>query len=359
MTGSKLKIKTVTDLGPQLTDNTHNMIGQDGAFSISLSKETLWFFGDTLIGERTPGESLWYPGGKPVGPKDMSGMGRIKKMINNTGLITGINSGRNGLTDYKYIIDNNGSIKPLVKLLPGENPDEVRIWCLHGIYLNDKVYLFYVKVEMIEEGIFPVNFNVIGSGIAVGSKADWEFKRLMHGSSDLLWKEDEPKFASAVLKDDYSATLYLYGVIRQDGVQNCFLAKTPAGSIEDSSSYLYYTGEGKWNSDVKKAVPVFSGMPNELSVSYNNYLESYLAVHSYDLSGNIVGRTAPAPWGPWSEPEILFSVKAERQIELPYPVLIYAGKEHPSLSDEGGKVLYITYIEFEEYYPHMVRIELE
>ena len=74
MTGRKVKVKKVRDLGPQFVNNPHRMVGQDGAFSIPLNeKETLWFFGDTLIGERTPGESLWYPGGKPVGPKDMSG----------------------------------------------------------------------------------------------------------------------------------------------------------------------------------------------------------------------------------------------------------------------------------------------
>jgi len=359
MTGNKLKIKSVTDLGPQLKDNEHNMIGQDGAFSISLGKETLWFFGDTLIGERTPGESLWYPGGKPVGPKDMSGMGRIKQMINNTGLVTGITSGKNGLTGYKYILDKNRDIKPLIKLLPGEDPDEVRIWCLHGVHINGKVYLFYVKVEMIEEGIFPVNFNVIGSGIAVGKQDDWEFKRIIHGSSDIFWKEDEPKFASAVLKDKDSDTLYLYGVVRQDGIQNCYLAKTQADCIEDLNTCVYYTGDGKWSRSLHEAVPVFNGMPNELSVTYNNYLKSYLAVHSYDLSGNVVGRTSPSPWGPWSEPEILYSVKVQREKELPYPILIYAGKEHPSLSEEDGRVLYIAYIEFEEYYPHMVRIELE
>jgi hypothetical protein len=358
MMSNILKIKSVTDLGLQLTDNCHNMVGQDGAYSIPLNGDTLWFFGDTLIGVRTPGESLWYPGGKPVGPKDMSGMGGIEKMINNTGLVTGIHSGRNGLNKYNYILDENGNIKPLIRLLPGEDPDEVRVWCLHGAALGEKIYLFFVKVEMIEEGIFPVNFNVIGSGIAVGNKKDWEFSRIFYNGSDLLWKEHEPKFASAVLKDTGNNMLYLYGVVRQDGVQNCYLAKVPPESIEDISQYMYYMGRDEWSKELKHAVPVFNGMPNELSVSYNKYLKQFLAVHSHDLSGNIAGRTSPSPWGPWSDPVVLHSVKVKREKELPYPVLIYAGKEHPSLAEEDGRVLYITYIEFEEYYPHMVRVEL-
>jgi hypothetical protein len=97
-------------------------------------------------------------------------------------------------------------------------------------------------------------------------------------------------------------------------------------------------------------------MPNELSVSYNRHLGSYLAVHSYLLSGDIVGRTAPVPWGPWSDPVILWHVDPVRRRPLPYPPLVYAGKEHPELSREGGRILYLTYVEFEEYYPHLVEV---
>ena len=100
-------------------------------------------------------------------------------------------------------------------------------------------------------------------------------------------------------------------------------------------------------------------MPNELSVSYNAYLGQYLAVHSFLLSGEIVGRTAPQPWGPWSEPVTLWKVQARREKPLPYPPLMYAGKEHPELSREGGRILYLTYVEFEEYFPHLVEVTID
>ena len=44
--------------------------------------------------------------------------------------------------------------------------------------------------------------------------------------------------------------------------------------------------------------------------------------------------------------------------DLPNPQLIYAGKEHPALAHEGGRIIYVTYIEFEEYYPHLLEITL-
>ena len=53
-----IKIKSVRDLGIQFKDNPHGMIGQDGAYSIPMGNEILWYFGDTLIGSRKDGESI-------------------------------------------------------------------------------------------------------------------------------------------------------------------------------------------------------------------------------------------------------------------------------------------------------------
>jgi hypothetical protein len=356
----KLKVHSVIDLGVQFKNNNKRMVGQDGGFSFKLNEsETFWFFGDTFIGERTPGESLWYPEGKPVGPRDMSGVGKIEKMINNTGLISSGKCSDNGIEDFQYITDKNGEIKPLIELFRDEDHDEIRVWCLHGISLDSKVYLYFIKVRTIEEGVFPVNFEVLGSGLAKGDSKNWYFQRIIFNDSDLIWGAEDPKFASAILYNKENNYLYLYGVVQQNFVQNCYLARVAPGKIESFREYEYYIGDGKWSKKLDNAVTVFSGMPNELSVSYNHYLESFLAVHSHDLSGNIVGRTAPAPWGPWSEPVVLFSVKIDREQELPYPTLIYAGKEHPTLSEQNGKIIYITYIEFEEYFPHMIKIVLE
>jgi hypothetical protein len=91
-------------------------------------------------------------------------------------------------------------------------------------------------------------------------------------------------------------------------------------------------------------------------VSWNEHLGCYLAVHSFDLTGQIVARTAPAPWGPWSAPVVLWQVA--RNDALPYMQLIYAGKEHPELAAGGGRRIYLTYIEFEEYFPHLIEVTL-
>lgn len=353
-----MEVKSTRDLGPQFVDNKHKMVGQDGAYSIVTEKGLLFYFGDTIIGKRIPGESLWYPGGEAVGHRDMSGLGGTEKMLNNTGLIITDKEASKGIINFNYILDSAGEIKQLIPLLEDEDPDWIRVWCLHGVEVNNKLYLFFIKVVTKDEGIFPVNFDIIGSGIAVGDTDNWEFKRIYNNGNDILWKAEQPHFAAAVIKED--SYLYLYGVVQdKEGIQNCYLARVEKNKIEYLGEYKYYAGSGKWTNSINEAEVLFSGMPNELSVSYNNYLNKYLAVHSLDLTGKIVGRTADKPWGPWSEPVELFQVKVEREKELLYPTLIYAGKEHPFLSKKNGKVIYATYIEFEEYYPHLIEITLE
>lgn len=355
-----LRVKAIRDLGPQFVDNPHEMIGQDGAYSIPLNGETLWFFGDTLIGQRVRGESLWYPGGQPVGPYDMSGKGSIKHMINNSGLISMDKTGRHGLKSYHYICDDEGNIRPLIPRLPDEHQDEIRIWCLHGCCLEDTVYLYFTKVGMLESGLFPVNFEILGSGLAMGNKKLWQLERVVYDGSTLLWKQNEPLFGAAVLMDPQEEWIYVYGVLQDAAkVQRCYLARVRPNQIENREQYTYLASpEPRWSPHLSRAVSIMQGMPTEMSVSFNSYLGCYLAVHSLDLTGKIVGRTAPEPWGPWSEPVVFHTVIARREKSLPYPPLIYAGKEHPELNEAGGRIIYITYVEFEEYFPHLIEVSL-
>ena len=98
MTNRKLTVAGTQDLGPQLTQNPHQMIGQDGAYSFPLGNgKSFWFFGDTLMGARIPGDSLWFPGGVQIGPEDMGGRGSIERMVTN------------GTMAYRFSTDHRGA----------------------------------------------------------------------------------------------------------------------------------------------------------------------------------------------------------------------------------------------------------
>jgi hypothetical protein len=357
-----LRVHSARDLGAQFTENPHRMVGQDGAYSVCLGRRALWFFGDTLIGKRVPGESLWFPGGKQLGPGDMSGHGSIERLLTNSALILDERTGSDGLVSFHYVCDADGRMKQLVPREPGEHPDEFRVWCLHGYASGASLYLFYQVVRMLAEGPMPVNFEIVGTGLAVGDAHDWNFRRIPSGSSTIWWPADQPQFGSTVLRPYDQPTVYVYGVLKDSqGTQRCYLSRVQQGDMECREKYEYLASDAPdWSPDVRDAVCIMTSMPNELSVSWNRHLGCYLAVHSLDLTGRIVGHTAPAPWGPWSEPVDLWRVAPPKwDYPVPYFPLIYAGKEHPELAGDNGRVLYITYVEFEEYFPHLIEVTLE
>ncbi|CAN5449430.1 hypothetical protein BH09PLA1_BH09PLA1_20810 [soil metagenome] len=370
VTKPALQVASARDLGPQFVENPHRMVGQDGAFSIPLegndqNGEALWFFGDTLVGARPTGHSIWQIDGKVVGPWDMSGRGTFERMINNTALILPKQTGRHGLKDFRYLLDETGGLKTLLPLEGDEHPDQIRMWCQHGICIGERVYLSFIKVRMLAEntGPLPIAFEIIGSGLAVGRRREWKFTRLTGDSGeddeDILWRADQPHFATAFLEHPSDGCVYLFGTVQRDSKQSCYVA-CACDDVGNPGAYKYLASlEPKWSANVADAISVFDGMPSELSVSFNRHLGKFLAVHSLDLSGKIVARTAPEPWGLWSEPVTLWTVQAKHKFPRPYPItLIYAGKEHPELSSDSGRTIYLTYIEFEEYYPHLIEVTL-
>jgi hypothetical protein len=357
-----LAVESARDLGAQFTHNPHRMVGQDGAYSVPLRDgAALWYFGDTLIGSRVPRESLWFPGGQQLGPGDMSGHGSIEKLLTNTGLVLRDRTGRHGLHDYRYVCGSGGGLKQLVPRESAEHPDSIRVWCFHGCELGNHLYLFYQAVRMLAEGPLPVNFEIVGSGLAKGDARSWDFARIPADGSTIWWDAGRPQFGCVVLRGAEEGRLFVYGVMKgADGVQRAYLARVREEEIADLTAYEYLCGPApEWTANVAAAASIMTGMPNEMSVSWNAHLGCCLAVHSLDLTGRIVGRTAPEPWGPWSEPVCLWQVAPpELDYAIPYAPLIYAGKEHPELAEENGRVLYLTYVEFEEYFPHLVEVTL-
>ncbi|HRK30603.1 MAG TPA: DUF4185 domain-containing protein [Tepidisphaeraceae bacterium] len=367
-----IQVLRARDLGAQFVDNPHRMVGQDGAFSFPLPDgSSFWFFGDTLTGSRPKGCSPWMIDGKMVDHRDMTGQGPYEQMINNTGLILPRQSGANGLRDFRYITDSSGQLKNLLPLEGDEHPDWDRIWCQGGIAIDGKIILSFIQVRMIEkyDGPLPIGFEIVGSGFASapspgtpgegrGEGSFANFERCQQFSHRPLFGAHEPHYGVAFLP--LEDLVYIYGTVNQEGGHRAYVARTSANHITNPNVYEYFAGGDRWSEQAFEASSLFGNMPSEMSISFNEHLNCFLAVHSLDLTGQIVARTAPNPWGPWSAPVTLWQIEpAPLPYELPYPFrLTYAGKEHPQLSPDRGKTIYLTYIEFEEYFPHLIEVEL-
>jgi hypothetical protein len=257
------------DLGLMFEKNPHKWSGRTGR------SRSRWRRAHALVlrrhAHRPPparGQSLWTIDGKPVGPRDMTGRGTFERMINNTALVLRHKTGGDDLTDFKYITDDTNQLRALIPLGGDEHPDRDRIWCQHGIALDDgKVVLSFIKVRMLDEGPLPVNFEIVGSGLAVGSSKDWIFHRVRgENGMDILWSAKQPHFATAFLDGKADGFMYCYGTVKEGDTQNCYVARVQREKVDQPSRYEYLTNcEGAWSRDVSAAIAVFSGMPSELS----------------------------------------------------------------------------------------------
>ncbi len=93
-----------------------------------------------------------------------------------------------------------------------------------------------------------------------------------------------------------------------------YLAYQPASGIEDRKTIRYFAGidqGGKplWNKKENDALPVFKlddpGV-GELSVSYNRFIKRWILLYNIGSPRGINLRTAQYPWGPWTEPQVIF-----------------------------------------------------
>jgi hypothetical protein len=74
-----------------------------------------------------------------------------------------------------------------------------------------------------------------------------------------------------------------------------------------------------------------------LSISWNSFLQQYLAMYSPPFSQNVVMRTAPNPEGPWSN-EIVALVAMH-----PTSGNVYDALAHAEYASGGGQTIYVSY----------------
>ncbi len=130
--------------------------------------------------------------------------------------------------------------------------------------------------------------------------------------------------------------LFGSGTYRQSDVR---LACQPADLIADRTAIRYWAGtrDGKprWSARERDAEPLFRHpVVGELSVTWNPYLRRWIMLYNSTHPRGIVMRTARAPWGPWSEAQVLFNPWTDGG----YGRFMHAGKQAgatDALSDPG------------------------
>lgn len=335
---------TVRDLGIQFSENPVGITGQDGATSIVLPrKQTLWTFGDTLD----------FPFAS-IRQHDLT------DVLSNTAAIVPIQCAAEGIKRFQYLRGPGANqLRQIISFLPDEDPWRIRIWPIHGVAVGGTIYVFYHKISMLPDRDVFDAFELQGMGIARGSIGPFRFERLVApDKTHEFWKPDAPGFGVFVTQLD-DGFVYLWGCL----LTAMYLARTRPESINDLDSYQYLVEAPtldepdtvpRWERKFRPTAPLFDSVPNEMSAAYNPYLDSYLAIHTLFRENKLAMRTAPRIVGPWSEPRVFHSPTKIKQDDL-----FYAAKEHPELSREGGRIVYITYVNSSVYMPHLLEVTFD
>jgi hypothetical protein len=85
-------------------------------------------------------------------------------------------------------------------------------------------------------------------------------------------------------------------------------------------------------------VVIFTGN-SILNVSWNAFLQEYVAVYNSPLSVNVMMRTAPNPEGPWSREVKAFTALQPAPGQSP----VDDAQAHPEYNVNGGQVMFVTY----------------
>lgn len=120
----------------------------------------------------------------------------------------------------------------------------------------------------------------------------------------------------------------------------CKIARAKLAELESRDAYrVYDPAQQIWLQDLSAGAPVLYGPPGMLSLSFNNYLGRYIAVHSRWFSNEVVLQSAPSPVGPWRE---------EFSFVLPSPTVgvVQAALEQPALlaPEECARAIWVSYM---------------
>ena len=301
-------------------------VGGDSTYSVQLPDDrTLWLFSDSLIGSVTSD-------GDP-----RPGM----TMVHNA-LVTEDEDGR-------------------LSTRTGEGPesffpdpsDSSYYWVQDAQVDGDELVVFLSLTNQVGEHGFEWERNAI----ARVSLPDLEIIDITDDTSggDVAW--------GAGLMTTPKHT-WIYGIEDREDTKYLHLARAPAGTVADPSTWEYRADEG-WSEDREDSARLTDGVANELSVS--PYEDGYLMISSdtsEPFSPEINAWTACSPHGPWRRPQTIY----ETPESDPEDHFTYNAHGHPELSGDGE--LLISYnvntFDFDElmdnptiYRPKFISLELE
>jgi len=333
-TPPNLTIVSVKDLGTLPTNP--DILGRDGGYSTLFQGYSVWLYGDTFLANPNADNFT---------------------LISDSWSYTQDLNAQAGISGFQEPLDSAGAPSMILPETPAEqafNATHIGANCQQPCGARYALWPASVTVDPATGNALafyslvyalpgPFNFTNLGTSVANWQSLNQQPQRptisppVVPAHPDLLFNQNEPPFGSASLISN--GMLYVYGCGNPaNGLdKSCWLGKVAPANILNRSAWSYYAGNGTWTSQLSQAVPVFVG-DSILSVSWNSYLQQYVAVYSASFSQSVMIRTAPNPEGPWSLAIVAFTA-----MQPSGGGNVYDAHAHSEYDANGGQIIYVTY----------------
>ena len=297
----------ISELDEKFLPNS-GWVGADGNYSIRWdANRVLWFYSDTWIGEI----------------EKQKRVGSV--LINNS---VGVQTAADSKITVDFHWRKSPGEKPRALIVPEDGTGWY--WLFAGTRVGDRLQLFlWQMVKTNDPGAFGFkNHNVALAEVANPADAPEQWRITQRPvPATIISPEHRIMFGSAILKREEQ--IYIYGVEERPGQRRgMVVARVAESEMADFTQWQFWTGE-KWSANFAEIRSVVPGVASEYSVTWVPALERFvLTTNGEILSPKILARTAPEPWGPWSETVTLFECP---EAAWGNGIFCYAGKAHASL----------------------------
>lgn len=332
---TELTVLATTDLG--VVPHPDGVLARDGGASAVFGERSVWLFSEAVLeapaadGATVRDSSLSWTDTMEVDPA--TGL-RLTESVDATGAPAAFLPATAAEDDF-------AATHPGARLAlwPGPVVADPR---------RDRALVFYWKVHAE-----PSGFTGRGLGVALWTDPDAAPERpvvdAVEGEPTLLFGPDALTPGNAAVLNGQ----WIHAYACPDS--GCRLARVHADEVLDPAAWRWYQGLGDWSPAAEDALPLFTGA-ERMSVHWSETLSRWLVVYAEPGTNAILGRTASALEGPWSEPTELFRTVVPSGPE-PF---VSAGLAHGELATDGFETIsYVRSTDVWESEQRLVRVELE
>lgn len=209
-----------------------------------------------------------------------------------------------------FLTGEEGRFRPLT--IPGVSLEAFET-PTGGFSANGNLYLFVASGWNGRDHARSVLARSLDDGLTFAAMGDVSNDKFINISPTVVDSSAWPGLPQA----GAGVLLWASGRYRADDVYLAYLPLAAAdGNPRPSLRYLAgvepLSGRPIWSSSEAAARPLFhQPCVGELSVVWNPYVERWLMLYNCDNPRGINLRAARQPWGPWSEPGVIFEPRAD------------------------------------------------